>query len=209
MQKSFRVDFTGDTPVWRSNDDGFWKPIKAYVFKLDENVVASEIASTVNLNSAAEQPSTQPILSRIVANFLRQSIFAKIGIIAILLPTFAFSAWRVVGGVAGQFFVSHAPIGKDRMGNEWAPPVSGAWACDNATQNRPWGTLTLSSDGTFKWEGVEGMAKITGQYRWEGGSLFHEIVPNDSFLTQSWGVIQGGSDQWLMANNYFQVICHK
>ena len=33
MQKSFRVDYSADVPIWQSNDDEFWKPIKDYVMK--------------------------------------------------------------------------------------------------------------------------------------------------------------------------------
>ena len=87
--------------------------------------------------------------------------------------------------------------------------MSGTWQCDNASQNRGWEIWKFSPDGNFSFEGVEGIAKASGQYSWEGGSKLHTTFADDPALNQIWYIVKGGTDDWLMSNSRFEVICHK
>lgn len=102
-----------------------------------------------------------------------------------------------------------APAGPDSMGNNWNPPMSGTWQCDNVSRNRAWQIWKFSPDGNLFLEGVEGIVKLSGQYIWEGGSKLHTTFADDPKLNQIWYIAQGGTDNWLMSNGRFEVICHK
>lgn len=90
-------------------------------------------------------------------------------------------------------------------GNNWSPPKSGTWQCDNVTERRPWMTWTFASNGSYNWDNLEGF-KGSGHYQWEGSDKLHIV---DSDMSQTWYIIEGKGVNWLMSNGHFEVYCHQ
>ena len=221
LQKQFRVDFSGDKPIWQSNDEDFWKPIKDYVTARN-GVLSNPVYSTNNQKIANTTAKSQNLQegqvklnhvtgwwSSIRQAFLKQSTFAKIGIVIILVPCFLFASWGMLVGLGNQIITRHAEAGADSLGNIWSPPISGTWQCDNATQNRPWEIWTFDPSGKYTYLGVEGIVKGSGQYHWDGGAALKVIDSDDPVLNQTWNIIKAAEDRWLMTNGRFEVICHQ
>lgn len=210
LQKKFRVDFSADQPVWQSNDDKFWMPIKAYVMDKSgalPNSALLEDERTEQSDSKANSVSLT-IWDSLRQEFEKQSLISKAGL-AIAVPVVLFAlGWKLTSFVKNSFPL-HAAAAQDSLGNIWSPPLSGTWQCDNATRSQPWETWAFSSDGSFSFEGVEGIAKAAGQYVWEGGTKLHTTFADKPELNQTWYIIKGGTGEWLMTNNRFEVICHQ
>jgi hypothetical protein len=210
LQKKFRVDFSADQPVWQSNDDKFWMPIKAYVTDKSGALPNSALleGNRTEQSDVKASSGSLSVWDSLRQEFERQSFISKVGlVIAVPIVLFALG-WKLTSFVKNSFPLRATEV-QDSLGNIWSPPLSGTWQCDNASQNRPWMIWSFSSDGGFSFEGVEGIAKATGQYKWEGGAKLHTSFTQKPDLNQTWYIIKGGADEWLMTNNRFEVICHK
>lgn len=99
---------------------------------------------------------------------------------------------------------------KDATGaaSAWVPPTSGLWQCDNATRGRKWQLWTLAQDGTYRYEGEEGMIQGSGRYQWNGTTELQTQDDDNPALRQSWTVLETRGRDWLMSNGNFAVFCH-
>lgn len=92
---------------------------------------------------------------------------------------------------------------------DWTPPTSGNWTCDNATRHGPWQIWTLYPDGRYSYRIVGSQLGGHGQYRWNGKDSISVVDSEGGALNQEWMIMETAGRNWLMTNGNFGVYCHQ